>query len=295
MENRRYRESYQLTKKYGTSYFIATLLMDSQSRKHVYALYSMCRFADDLVDVADGKPGTSAQARENLAAFKADVFSAIKQGCRDENLLGAIAKTWNELELDMTLAEKFFASMEMDLDVTRYETHDDLEGYTDGSAAVIGEMVLPILEKDSSRQDHLRTSARNLGFAFQLTNFLRDVGEDLERGRLYIPLKSCADAGVDPDNIVYNQAFIDMMKTEIAYTKGIYHSCREGVLELTGRPGACVRTAYRLYGGILEEIEKANYDVLSQRVRVSKASKYAIASQELLRIRKSAFKESSFI
>ncbi len=283
MQTSQYSKSYQLTKKYGTSYFIATLLMGKQDRQHVYALYSLCRYADDLVDVADGKPGTNDSAKADLADFKSKVYEAIENGSSDPNLLGAIAKTYNELELDIELLDKFFKSMEMDLDITSYDTHQDLERYTDGSAAVIGEMVLPILEKDSNKHESLRPFARDLGFAFQLTNFLRDVGEDLQRGRIYIPLKSFADHGVDPKDIKYNTAFKEMMKSEIEYTRKIYRRSYEGVVQLRGRRGACVRCAYRLYGGILDEIERANYDVLNDRVFVPKVKKYQIALRELTR------------
>ena len=267
--SRQYSECYQLTKKYGTSYFYSALLLNRSERKHIYALYSLCHYADDLVDVDDGKPGTTLNAKSDLLTFKNDVFSAIENGSDDSNLLGAISKTWNQLSLPIEYLERFFRSMEMDLAVTSYETFDDLLIYMEGSAAVIGEMVLPVIEPDYKKHDEIRESARALGNAFQLTSLLRVVGEDALRGRTYIPLKDFSDFGLDPNNFEIGRAFRDLMKFEIDRNREFYRQAYPGVIALKGRRGACVRTAYRLYGGILDEIESNGFDTLSNRVRLS--------------------------
>lgn len=289
-----YEQSHDLTKKYGTSYFYAALLLTKPERNHIFALYSLCRYADDLVDVLDGKPGTSTSAKKNLAKFEEEVNQAIDDRYVGEDLLGAIAKTWNELNLDRQLLDKFFLSMRLDLSVSSYETLEDLMKYTDGSAAVIGEMVLPVIAPDIDHET-IRQSARDLGDAFQLTNFIRDIGEDQVRGRTYLPLKDFAEFGIDPNAIEENQAFSDFLKNEINLNKEFYKSAYVGVTKLKGRRGACVRTAYRLYGGILEEVLRADYKILNKRVRVPKWRKIAIMIRELVRVKASSLPKDYFI
>ncbi len=283
--SKKYQRSYKLTKKYGTSYFYSALLLNQQNRRHIYALYALCRYADDLVDVVDGTPGTSESAQKDLEQFKEDVYEAIDVGNESDNLLGAISTTWNVLELPKSYLDRFFGAMEMDLTVTSYDTFEDLLGYMDGSAAVIGEMVLPVLEPNKNKQNDLIQSARSLGNAFQLTNFLRDVGEDLQRGRCYIPQKDLAEFGVDPTQMIYNKQFVELLKFEIHRNREIYNQAYSGVIALKGRSGACVRSAYRLYGGILGAIESSEHNSLENRARLSSKSKFSTAIRELLRLR----------
>jgi len=267
--------------------------MNKQNRKDVYALYSMCRHADDIVDldaVNDKK-----QAKEQLNQFKEDVVDAITNKFGNTDLLNAISETWNRLQVDMEYIDRFFTSMEMDITVSRYETFEDLMLYMDGSAAVIGEMILPILVQDKHEHENLRESARSLGIGFQLTNFIRDISEDLERGRIYIPMEDFKKYEVNPDNIIYNDNFINMLKFNVERTKGFYFDAYPGVQKLSGRRAACVRTAYRLYGGILSKVIDKNYNVLAGRAVVKTPVKAGVAVKELLRPNKNTFAINNFI
>lgn len=287
---KQYMQSYKLTKKFGTSYFYSALLLSKSERKHIYALYSLCRYADDLVDVVDGTPGTDKNAKRNLSKFRKDVMDSIVEHYEGDDLLGAISKTWNDLQLPIEFLERFFNSMEMDLKIAQYDSFEDLLIYMDGSAAVIGEMVLPVIEPDITNHDAVRDCARALGNAFQLTNFLRDVGEDQLRGRIYIPQKDLAEFGVDAERFELNDSFIDLMKFEISRNRKLYEQAYEGVVSLRGRRGACVRAAFRLYGGILKEIELNGYDVFSKRARMSTTRKIFITVRELFRLSPQSFK-----
>jgi phytoene synthase len=156
--------------------------------------------------------------------------------------------------------------MTMDLTVEKYETWDDLLIYMDGSAAVIGEMMLPILEPTN---EAAIGPARDLGNAFQLTNFLRDVNEDLDRGRVYIPQEDIRRFGVDLSERRCTPQFVELMKFEIARCRELYRSADEGLALLPPQSRRSIGAARVLYGRILDKIEEQHYDVFARRASVS--------------------------
>jgi phytoene synthase len=170
--------------------------------------------------------------------------------------------------------------MTMDLTVGTYATWDDLLVYVDGSAAVIGEMMLPILEPTD--YDVALPHARDLGVAFQLTNFLRDIGEDLDRGRQYLPLEDSARFGVDLTERLVTPEFVELMRFEIDRSRALYASADLGIALLPERSAKCVGAARVLYGRILDKIEAQHYDVFASRARVSTREKAAVVARLLL-------------
>jgi phytoene synthase len=146
----------------------------------------------------------------------------------------------------------------------------------DGSAAVIGEMMVPILEPTSP---DAFVHAQELGVAFQLSNFLRDVAEDLDRGRVYIPQEDLRKFGADPWLRKATPEWRDLMAFEIARNRRIYESADRGIAMLPPRSARCIRGARALYSGILDQIEAAGYDVFSRRVRVPTWRKLAVAAR----------------
>ena len=146
----------------------------------------------------------------------------------------------------------------------------------DGSAAVIGEMMLPILEPlDPAAAPH----ARDLGDAFQLTNFLRDVAEDLDRGRVYLPQEDLRRYGADPSRREVTPEWVELMRFEIARCRRLYVSADIGIGMLPPRSARCVRAARLLYSRILDVIETQGYDVFSRRARVPTWQKAALAAK----------------
>jgi phytoene synthase len=170
--------------------------------------------------------------------------------------------------------------MAMDLDTAKYATWGDLVDFMDGSAAVIGEMMLPVLRPTDAAA--LRP-ARDLGVAFQLTNFLRDVGEDLDRGRIYLPQEDLERFGADPQTRTATPEWVALMRFEIARNREIYAAADRGIPMLPGRSARCVHTARVLYSEILDRIEAIGYDVFSARARVPAPRKLAVAVRSLLR------------
>ncbi len=261
-------ESYdrcrELNKRYGTTYYWSTYVLPKVKRHHVHALYAFCRYADDIVD--DLGPASTDVRAEALADFGARFFDDLKQGSSDDPVLKAVVHTVKAFDIDVECFERFLRSMTMDLTVARYETYADLGVYVDGSAAVIGEMMLPILEPLTP--DALGP-ARDLGVAFQLTNFLRDIGEDLDRGRIYVPEEDIARFGVRLEDRAVTAEFVELMRFEIARCRELYASASRGVDLLPPRSAKCIGAANVLYSQILDVIEAQHYDVFSKRASVA--------------------------
>jgi phytoene synthase len=258
-----YARCRELARRYGTTYYWATYALPRVKRPHVWALYAFCRQADDIVD-GQGAAAVCDPAAA-LAEFGAQFFSDWRLGDSNHDVLKAVVHTVRALGHDPSIFERFLASMTMDLTVTQYDTWDALLGYMDGSAAVIGEMMLPLLEPTSPVA---LGPARALGLAFQLTNFLRDVDEDLERGRVYLPQEDLLRFGADPRRRAVDDAWTALYRFEIERCRALYEEADRGISMLPPASARCVRAARVLYARILDRIERAGYDVFRSRARV---------------------------
>jgi phytoene synthase len=272
-----YARCRQLNKQYGTTYYWSTFVLPRVKRHHVWALYAFCRHADDIVD--DLGPVTTEVREKALADLRERFFADLDAGGSDDPVLKAVVHTVRAFDIDPDCFDRFLRSMAMDLTVTRYETWGDLLGYMDGSAAVIGEMMLPILEP--VRPDALGP-ARDLGNAFQLTNFLRDVGEDLDRGRVYLPQEDIDRFGADPRRRTVDAAWRDLMRFEIERARELYRSADRGVPMLPPASARCIASARTLYAEILERIEAVDFDVFTTRVSVPTRRKASVAARMAL-------------
>jgi len=274
-----YEHCRQLNKRNGTTYYWSTTVLPRVKRHHVHALYGFCRYADDIVDELGATP-TDVRAKA-LADFGDRFFEDLAAGDSDDIVLKAMVHTVHAFRIDPDCVRRFLASMTMDLTVESYDTYDDLVGYMDGSAAVIGEMMLPILEPVSPAAIE---PARELGNAFQLTNFLRDIDEDLDRHRVYIPQEDIRRFGAEAafTTRTATPEFCALMRFEIARTRDLYRRADAGVGLLPGRFRRCVHAARVLYSEILDEIEAIDLDVFSSRARVPTRRKLAIAGRFLI-------------
>ena len=270
-----YARCRELNRRYGTTYYWSTALLPKVKRHHVHALYGFCRYADDIVDDL-GSSASPAERRAALADFGERFFADLGTGHSDDPVLKAVVHTVRAFDLDPDCFRRFLRSMAMDFTVTTYETFEDLLDYMDGSAAVIGEMMVPILEPISPEAF---PHARDLGIAFQLSNFWRDVAEDLDRGRVYLPQEDLRKFDADPWLRRVTPEWRELMAFEIARTRRYYESADIGIALLPPTSARCIRGARALYAGILDQIERADYDVFSRRVRVPSWRKLAVAAR----------------
>jgi phytoene synthase len=273
---------------HGRTYFLATRLLPPARRPAVHALYGFARYADEIVDdLGDDRP--LAEKAAQLDALTADLEAALDGAPTTQPVLTALADTARRYAIDRAHFTDFMTSMRMDTGVTEYATFDDLAVYVHGSAAVIGLQMLPILGTRVPRAE-AEPHAAALGVAFQLTNFLRDVGEDLDRGRVYLPLDELAAFGVDRDLLTWcrrtrrgDPRVRRALAHLVAHTRGTYRRAEPGVAMLEPVSRACVACAFTLYRGILDEIEAAGYDVLHRRVAVPNRRRAAVAVPGLAR------------
>ena len=279
-----YEACRRLNAQHGRTYYLATLLLPAWKRPYVHALYGFARYADEIVDDL-ASTLTDAQKADWLIGWCDQFLADVAAGGSEHEISRAVVDTVRRWDIPLQHVEDFLASMRMDLTVTEYATHADLMTYVHGSAAVIGLQMVPVLEPLVPREV-AEPYAADLGVAFQLSNFIRDVGEDLRRGRVYLPMEDLAAFGVTREHLdhgVVDGPVRRLLAFEVARTREIYRSARSGVrlLHPTSRP--CIETALALYGGILDEVEAADFDVLSQRVSVGPLTRARVALPGLAR------------
>ena len=346
-----YRECARLTWRYGTTYFWGAALLAKAQRKHVHAVYALCRLADDIVDLPSPSnsgaltgsvqttnnsspptgsahissspqisisPGASTGSADILAepeptlpdpepilpefdetgeseastssastsavgarldAFAEEFRTSLAAGGSDDPVMAAIVHTVITCRIPQEHFDRFFGAMAMDLTTRAYETWEDLRTYMEGSAAVIGEMMLPVLEPVGSAA---WAPARSLGLAFQLTNFLRDVDEDLDRGRVYLPQEDLRLFDVDLDRRQVTPEWRAFLAYEIERNRALYSFADTGIAMLPPRSARCVGTARVLYAQILDQIELSGYDVFSNRARVPTWRKAATSARMMV-------------
>jgi 15-cis-phytoene synthase len=287
-----YRASRALHAGHGRSYFLATRMLALPRRPAVHALYGFARYADEIVDdPADRRPAEVKRAALDLLSGRLDraLAGGHADGGQVEPVLVAVAHTARRYGIDPELFRAFLASMRMDTEVTDYPDRAALQRYMYGSAGVIGLQMLPVLGRVGPKEQAER-SAETLGIAFQLTNFLRDVGEDLDRGRVYLPADELAAFGVDRELLLWcrsRRRTEPRVRRALAHlvedTRAVYRRAAPGIELLAPRSRPCIRTAFALYSAILDRIDAAGHDVLRRRVVVSTPRRLVLAAPALWR------------
>ena len=258
-----YERCAQITRESRSSFYYAFALLPPERRRALYAVYAFCRFIDDIAD-DEGirEPAVLlSRWREELAR--------VYTGVPTRALSRALADTARRFEIPRNLLEEIIAGVEMDLARKRYQTFDELRPYCYRVASALGLICIEIF---GYRNPSAKTYAENLGLALQLTNILRDVREDAERGRIYLPLEDLVRFGVTEDEIlagVYSPNFVRLMDFEAKRAQELYAKARSA-LAPEDRSTLLTAEAMRLiYAALLERIIKSNYRVMDRRHSLS--------------------------
>jgi len=277
-----YEECKRLNSLHGKTYYLATLLLPAAKRPFVHALYGFARYADEIVDDLESTLTLDEKA-EALKNWGEGVLKDLQAGESKDAIGMALADTVRRFNIPIEYFESFMHSMTMDLTVSEYQTFDDLMEYVYGSASVIGLQMVPILGALSPDAYPL---AEKLGTAFQLANFIRDVGEDLDRGRIYLPIKELESHGVTWEMLnqrVVTPQIRSALKEQIARVRRLQREADAGIhlLEPSSRP--CIEAASELYCGIVDEVEKIEYQIFTVRAKTSQWRRAKVALPALVR------------
>jgi len=274
-----YTHCAAIAAEHGRSYHLATRLLTADRRPAVHALYAAARTADDLVDLPGHDPDG------DLADWSRTLLAELDAGWSADPVRLALVDTYRRYAIPVEHLVDFLAAMASDLEVTGYPDLAALDRYMWGSAAVIGLQVLPVLgTAPGVTRAEAAPYATALGEAFQLTNFLRDVAEDADRGRVYLPADLMAAHGVTRSQLAerrFDDRFAGLMREMVAIVRRRYDDAAPGIPLLARESRDCVRAAVDLYGGILTAIERAGYRVLDRRVRVSRPRRLAVFARRL--------------
>ena len=280
-----YAECKRLNAQHGKTYYLATLLLPPSKRPFVHALYGFARYADEIVDDLNSTLSDEEKASA-LKNWGDQVLADIKVGKSHDHIGAALVDTVNRFKIPLSYFEAFLKSMTMDLTITEYHTYEDLLEYVYGSAAVIGLQMVPIL---GALDPDAYAAAEKLGIAFQLANFIRDVGEDLERGRVYLPITELQASGVTRqmlENRVLTPQIKAALQFQIERVRHLQKEATPGIAMLSPESRACIEAASELYCGIVDEVEKINYEVFTKRAKTSTWRRAKVALPAFFRARK---------
>lgn len=258
---RAYRYCETLTRAHSHTFYLASGLLPTDKRRAIRALYAFCRISDDLVDQS------GSELRGRLEAWRNRALGAYPN--QDDPVALAWADTRARYHIPLGYAEQLISGVARDLTQMRYTTFDELAAYCYGVASTVGLMVMHIIGFASLQAI---SYAIKLGVALQLTNILRDVGEDWRGGRLYLPQDELAAFGLTEASIAagrIDDRWRDFMRFQIERTRQLYAHAMPGITLLNRDGRFAIVAAAELYKGILDDIEAHDYDVFSRRACVS--------------------------
>ena len=285
-----YLECKRLNNLHGKTYFLATRLLPPAKRPFVHALYGFARYADEIVDDL-ASTLTEDEKADALKSWGTEVLANIKSGKSHDHIGAALVDTVNRFSIPISYFEAFLHSMTMDLTVTEYHTYEDLYEYVYGSAAVIGLQMVPILGTISKQSlTEANIAAEKLGTAFQLANFIRDVGEDLTRGRVYLPVTELQSHGVTREMLeerIVTPQIKNALNEQIQRVRSLQEEAKVGINLLRAESRACIEAASELYCGIVDEVEKIDYEIFDKRAKTSNWRRLKVALPAYIKARNS--------
>lgn len=287
----------KIHKKYGKSFYFGTLFFSKEESDAICVLYAFFRLPDEYVDTDfSDKKDIALKKLEKWNQSWTSYYNNKTETASDEEtqVLRATSYIFHKYSIPFEYSQAFLVAMIQDTHTDRYETYVDLEKYMYGSASVVGLMMTYIIYKNDKRflQDefyrkNIIDKARKLGEAFQMTNFIRDIGEDVsERGRIYMPIEDLKKFNVSEKDIFEKKLtdeFVSLIKYEIDRTNELYKIADEGIKILPTRAARGIRVARVLYAEIIPKIKAKNYDTLNFRAHTSLLEKIKITIKTLIK------------
>jgi len=273
-----YEECKRLNALHGKTYYLATLLLPKAKRPFVHALYGFARYADEIVDDL-ASTLTDAEKAAELKTWGDGVLSGLESGESNDQVGRALIDTVTRFNIPHEHFVAFLHSMTMDLTVSEYANYEALMEYVYGSAAVIGLEMVPIL---GALSPAAYEPAEKLGVAFQLANFIRDVGEDLDRGRVYLPQDELSQFGVEREMLEARKLTPEItaaLKFQIERVRQLQREATPGILQLEPASRPCIEAASELYCGIVDEVEAIGYDIFNKRAKTSTGRRLRVAGK----------------
>ncbi len=266
-------EAKEIAKNSKSSFYYAFNLLPEDKRDAMNTVYAFCRQTDDIID--EGNEPVEIKY-EKLHRWRIEFEKSLK-GQSDFPLLNKLIKIISKFDIPLDPFYDLIKGMEMDLQKNRYLTFDDLQLYCYRVASTVGLMCIEIFGyKHKSTKDF----AVNLGIALQLTNILRDIKKDLEKGRIYLPKEDMAKFNYSEDELVryvYNENFRDLMAYEVHRAKSYFDAATNNLNLDDKRAMFAARAMQHIYYKMLNKIIDADYDVFNKNIKVSKIQKVGIA------------------
>ena len=272
-----YEECRAITRQQAKNFYYAFLTLPSAQRRAIYVAYTFCRYCDDSVDQV-------ASTSDKLAALEAlqSELAQAYSGHANQPMFLALADVADKYDIPQQYFEEVISGAESDLVKSRYDDFEQLRRYCYKVASVVGLICLQIFGyKDTDAKQR----AVDLGLAMQLTNIVRDVREDLEFGRIYLPQDEIARFGYSEAELqsgVVNEPFIELMRFQAQRAKCYFESGFQLLPYLSFRSRACPAVLGQLYRRVLQRIEGADYDVLNNRISLSTQEKLRVTAQTWL-------------
>lgn len=271
----------QIVRSHARTFALASYFLPTSKRRAAFALYGFCRVADDMVDEAAGPHDTSVARR--LATFRRDLHAAAV-GRPSGPVFRELAWVLKEYDVPVRVLDELLDGVARDLRPVQYGTWAELAGYCEGVASTVGEMCTHVfgVEGGADVRDAALRYARTLGVAMQLTNILRDVGEDAGRGRCYLPDEDLERFGLsarevlgDP-TIARDARWRPLMQFEIARARALYEAAAPGIALLSADARRCASACATGYAGILGAIEELGYDTVTSRARLGRWARVGV-------------------
>ena len=275
------RHCRDLTRFHSKTFYFGSRFFPAEQRRAVWAVYAVCRSGDDAVD--EGEPGS---ADQRLERWWGGVQAAFEGQVQNHPIFDALSWAVHRYPIPFEAFQELHQGLRMDLTGHPYQDMNDLELYCRRVAGVVGFMIAPIAGFEGGQSTLER--ALKLGQAMQLTNILRDVGEDAGRGRVYLPATLLRQYGVTDDEIrsgVITTEYGALMRHLVGVARAWYAEGRSGIPCLHGRSRLAVAAATSAYEGILDSLERNQFDNFSRRAQVSAARKLLMLPRVLWHLR----------